>query len=162
MQYLTGTRTLWALVLIQVLIWVGFVSVMRIYDFVLIDEMWEPDTIRDYIGGLSPEQKQAHIWTTATLDVLYPLTYGCFFAGMALKFFGPSGKWLALPGILAIPVDLTEGVIQVLALSGQEDVIVHKAWVTPWKLGLFGAAALITLVAVVVALRRKFQRTSDA
>ena len=154
---LTNSRVLWTLAVIQVLIWVGFVSIMSRYNFVLIDEMWQPDAIRNYISALTPEQKQAHVWTTATLDVLYPLTYGSFFAGMALRFFGQSGRWLALPGILAVPVDLTEGVIQVLALSGQESVVAQKAWITPLKLGLFGAAALISVVAIAVALRRKFQ-----
>lgn len=157
---LTNSRILWALVFVQVLIWVGFVSIMYAYDFVLIDEMWKPDEIRNYIAGFSPEQKRAHIWTTATLDVLYPLTYGSFFVGMALRFYGPAGKLLSMPGVLVIPVDLTEGVIQVMALSGRDEVIVHKAWVTPWKLGLFGAATLITLVAIAIALWRKFGPTS--
>ena len=95
MGRLTGNRTLWALFIIQVLIWVGFVSVMWGYDFILIDEMWKPEEIRDFIGTLSPEQKRAHIWTTATLDVLYPLTYGSFFAGMAIRFLAlPAGGWL--------------------------------------------------------------------
>ncbi len=157
---LTGTRILWVLVLVQVLIWIGFVSVMRAYDFTLIDEMWKPDEIAAYLGTLSEEQKRAHIWTTASLDVLYPIVYGCFFTGMALLFFGRPGRWLALPGICAVPVDLTEGVIQVMALSGNSEVVVHKAWVTPWKLGLFIAASLITLAAVFVALRRKFRSSS--
>ena len=159
---LTGTRVLWVLVIMQVLIWAGFVSVMRAYDFVLIDEMWKPNEIGDYIAGLSSEQKRAHIWTTASLDVLYPLVYGSFFAGMAVRGFGRPGRWLAVPGVATVPLDLTEGVIQVMALSGRTDVIVHKAWVTPWKLGLFVTASLITLAAIAVLLRRKFSSISDS
>ena len=81
---------------------------------------------------------------------------------MAIRFFGAPGRWLAVPGVLAIPIDLTEGAVQVMALSGQETILVYKAWVTPWKLGLFAAATLITFAAIAVALRRKFRPTSDA
>jgi len=47
----------------------------------------------------------------ATLDVIYPLAYGSLFAGVALRFFSQYGVYLALPALLAIPVELIEGVI---------------------------------------------------
>lgn len=162
MAWLTNARVLWMLALFQVLIWIGFVSIMKVYDFLLIDEMWNPDEIAAHISALSEQQKRAHIWTTATLDVLYPIVYGCFFVGMSWRFFGRPGRWLAVPGIATVPFDLTEGVIQIMALSGRYDVIVHKAWATPWKLGLFITASVITLAALAVAIRRKFSPAQSA
>jgi len=160
--YLTRGPVLWVLFGLQILIWIGFVLVMHTYDFVLIDEMWDPDSIRAYIGELSDKQKQVHIWTTASLDVLYPLAYGAFYAGLTMRVFERFGRWLILPAIAAILVDLTEGVVQILALSGQADVIWHKVWVTPWKLGLFVAASVIALGALSVLVKRKLLPTTRA
>lgn len=129
---------------------------MRWYDFHLIDEMREPDKIRAHIAAFSEQQKQVHIWVTAKLDVTYPLVYGGLFVGLVWRFLGPPGRLLALPGLAVIPIDLTEGVIQIMALSGNDAVVDHKAWVTPIKLGLFVLAAIFAIVAIAVALRRRF------
>lgn len=162
MSVLTNARTLWTLLLVQVLIWIGFVSVMTVYDFVLMDEMWEPDAIRSYLAELSAQQKRAHVWTTATLDVLYPLAYGAFYAGLALRFLPRLGGLLVLPAIAVIPVDLAEGVVQVMALNGDAAIVNHKAWITPLKLVLFGLASLIALAGLAVGLRRKYAARSGS
>ena len=160
--FLTRSSVLWSLFGLQILIWIGFVLIMSTYDFVLIDEMWDLEAIRAYIGELSHEQKRAHIWTTASLEVLFPLAYGAFYIGLTMRVFERFGRWLILPAVAAIPIDLTEGVVQVLALNGQADVIWHKVWVTPWKLGLFMAASVIALAALAILLKRKFLPTANA
>lgn len=157
MRYLTRTPVLWGLAGAVLFMSLGFVYIMHRFDFLLIDEMWDPEKIHQHIEGLSSKQKTIHIWTTATLDVLYPLAYGGLFIGLVRRVFGASGRILAIPGALVIPVDLAEGAIQVLALIGNEDAIVHKMWVTPIKFGLFVTAAIFALVAIAVALMRKFK-----
>jgi hypothetical protein len=79
----------------------------------------------------------AHAWVTGTLDVAYPLAYGLFFAGSTLAFFPRAGLYLAWLPLLAIPVDLTEGVVQVLALLNINDWLASKAFITPLKTLLF-------------------------
>jgi uncharacterized membrane protein len=82
--------------------------------------------------------------------------YGGLFAGAALRFFSVAGRWLALAGLLAIPVDLLEGVIQVLALTDTADLVDLKAWVTPLKSALFCVGLLVAVVGVIRArMRRK-------
>ena len=49
---------------------------MQVWGFLMIDEMFKADQIADHIAAMSAKQRQVHIWTTATLDVLYPLAYG--------------------------------------------------------------------------------------
>ena len=137
----------------------GFAYIMHRYGFLLIDEMWDPEKIHKYIEELTPKQRDVHIWTTLTLDVLFPFAYGGLFVGLVWKFLGRSGRLLALPGALVIPVDLAEGAVQVMALSGNTEVVIHKLWVTPIKLGLFVSAALFALFAIGVALGRKFRAT---
>lgn len=65
-----------------------FILVMKIWDFHIIDEMYNKEIILTHIGTLCEEQKHVHIFMTATLDVVFPFTYGLFQAGMALKYFG--------------------------------------------------------------------------
>ncbi len=153
--FLTQSKTLWTAFAAFVLMTLGFAAIMAIWDFVLIDEMSDPAVIRAHLAEMTATQKSVHMWTTATLDVLYPLAYGSLFAGMALRFFGQWGWWIALPSFLVIPVDLTEGAVQVMALAGNLDVLWMKAYVTPLKLVLFLFGVAATLVATVIAIRQR-------
>jgi len=94
---------------------------------------------------MSAEQRTPHAWATSTLDVAFPISAGLLFAGVALRFFPKYGIYLALPGFLAIPTDLFEGVIQILALTNTADLLDLKAIVTPLK-------AVLLLTGLVIAI----------
>ena len=157
-QWLTKGWVLWTLFILQILIGASFGLIMGHWDFQLIDSISDPAKASAVIAGLTDMQRTVHIWTTATLDVAYPLAYGGLFAGLALRFLGKAGKWLSLPAFAAIPADVSEGVVQVLALTGTEGVIGAKAILTPLKFGLFMVAALIALLAVIVAIINIFRK----
>ena len=133
-----------------------FGVVMAIWDFSIIDEMSDPVVIAAHIDAMTPTQRNVHSWMTGTLDVAYPLAYGAFFVGMALRFFGRWRALLALPGVMVVPVDLTEGVIQILALQGMDGIVWAKAYITPLKLYLWFAALGISILAAAIALKRRF------
>ena len=96
------------------------------------------------------------------LDYFYPLAYGGFFAGMALRFFGKAGPFLALPAFICIPADVVENTVQLFILSGDASLIWLKAIMTPLKLATFIPAALIALIGLGIALYRRFIRKDDA
>ena len=146
LNFLTQKNTLWLLFAATLLITISFGVVMQIWDFILIDEMYNADQISGHIAAMSEKQKLVHIWTTATLDVLYPLVFGSLFAGVALKAFSKNGFLLALPSLLCIPVDLIEGFSQVMLLSGHADYMGLKISMTPIKLALFIPGFLIAIV----------------
>lgn len=150
-NFLTKPITLWILFGLFVAETLCFGVVMAIWDFTIIDEMSDPEKIRGHIAEMSEGQRIAHAWMTATLDVAYPLTYGPLFYGLTVKAFRPV---FAIPAVAVVPTDLTEGVIQVLALTGTESVIWLKAYVTPLKLLLFGLAVLIAVLALIVSIRK--------
>ena len=150
-DFLKRPVVLWCLFGLFVLETLGFAVIMAIWDFGVIDEMSDPDAIRQHIAEMTALQRSVHAWTTATLDVAYPLTYGPLFAGLILRAFDAR---IALPAILVIPTDLAEGVVQVIALTGNLDVLWLKAWLTPAKLGFFILAMVIALVALVIDVRR--------
>ncbi len=151
-QILTRTRTLWILFAVFVVETLAFGIVMAVWDFTIIDEMYDPDKIREHIAAMSEVQRHAHAWMTATLDVAYPLTYGALFTGMALRAFKPV---FAFPALAVIPTDLTEGFIQVQAMLGNESLIWLKAYVTPAKLVLFTVAIIIALASLVTQIRAR-------
>lgn len=144
-QKLQQTRMLWFLFVSTILVTGMFAVLMDYYQMQFIDSMSEPDVVRATIAGFSPEQVTVHIWVTAVLDVIYPLVYGALFIGVALRFFPKAGVWIALPGLIVIPVDLAEGVVQVLALTDSVDLIDLKAILTPLKTNLFIVALLIAI-----------------
>lgn len=152
---------LWALAITAFLCVAGFDYVRRTYGLTLLDGLSDPNEARALIAEMSEAQKQVHLWTTGILDVIFPLAYGGLFVGLAWRFFGSAGSLLALPGLAVVPIDLTEGVVQILALGGSEDVLVHKVWVTPLKFGLFIAAAVVAVAALGVALARFVRRRGE-
>jgi hypothetical protein len=113
---------------------------------------------REILAGMTAEQRDVHFWVTVLLDTAYPLAYGGFLAGMALRFFGSFGKAAAVPAFATIIVDLTENTVQALALKGSVDVLDAKEWLTPLKFGLFFLAAAIALVALIIAIVNLFRR----
>ena len=124
---------------------------MHVWDFGIIDEMFVEEEILQHISAMSDEQKRVHVITTATLDVAYPFAYGFFHAGMAYRYLGGWGKWVAAPLIwICMPVDLVEGFAQVMLLRGQSEYVGLKAIVTPIKLAVFMPSLVFTIIALLV------------
>ena len=123
MNFLTRTRTLWFAFFLTLTLTAIFGIVMHVWQFQIIDEMWNPAKIAAHIEAMSPAQRRAHAWLTGTVDVLYPFAYTALFLGMAMKYFRGAGWKLYAPIVGTIPFDLTEGLVQVLALNGYEAVI---------------------------------------
>ncbi|MFT6437772.1 MAG: hypothetical protein ACJAVI_005853 [Candidatus Azotimanducaceae bacterium] len=149
LEKITTNRALWLLFIATLTITAGFPAVSNIWGVMFIDGISSPDEVRIVISQMSAEQKIVHAWVTATLDVAYPLSYGLFFAGTALRFFSKYGLYLATLPLIAIPVDLIEGVVQVLALTDTADFIGAKAILTPAKSVLFVAGFCISVAAWV-------------
>ncbi len=154
-NFLTRDTTLWSSFIATVVMTVGFVTIMRIWDFEIIDEMWNRQAIIDHVRNMTATQRAVHAWTTGTLDVAYPIAYSILFIGVALRFFPRVGPWLALPSILVAPVDLIEGFSQVMILNGDFSFLPLKGWATPIKLVLFLMGLGVAIFALIIgALRR--------
>lgn len=147
---------LWAYFVLTLGLSVGFLIVMAVWNFTVIDEIFQRKLIMEHVEAMTTKQRHVHIVTTATLDVLYPFAYGGLLAGLTWHAF-PAGRWLAWPILVCIPVDLIEGVAQILILSGHMDWVGVKVIVTPIKLGLFGLGCLIGIVALIISLYRKWR-----
>ena len=156
--YLSGTKCLWFSFLLTLLLSLIFVVVMLVWQFTIIDEMFDADQIRQHLDALSPQQKLAHAWLTATVDVLYPFAYAAFFIGVSHRSFGPHRWWLLIPSVLVVPADLIEGYSQVMLLNGHEGYMSIKLVATPIKLGLFLPGMAITLSGLLLLLKRRMQR----
>lgn len=154
MNFITRTPVLWALFVLMISANVAFVLLDPLIGGNMLDLVSSEEDTRRVFNALTPEQKTAHFWITILLDTLYPLTFGLLFAGLAWRFFGKWGAIAAIPGFAVMIVDLTENMIQALALSGAADLLDAKAWVTPLKVYLFLLAAAIALVAVIIAVVR--------
>ena len=113
------------------------------------------------VDAMTPEQMAAHWWMTLSLDYFYPLAYGAFFAGLALRYFGSAGLWLVVPSMIVVPADIIENTIQLFILSGDDSLIGVKAIATPIKLVSFIVAALIALIALIYAVYSRFSADSD-
>ncbi len=131
---------------------------MHVWDFLVIDEMFVKPDILAHLSAMTDEQKRVHTITTATLDVAYPFAYGVFQAGMAYRFLGPWGRWIAPLSLICIPIDLTEGLAQVMLLSGNTDWVDLKVIVTPLKLALYLPGLGFALLALLILGSRTLRR----
>ena len=123
----------------------------------IIDEMFDPAQISHHIEFMTPTQRCVHAWLTGTVDVAYPFAYASFFVGIAIRFFGRIGPWLAIPSFLVIPTDLLEGFAQIMLLNGYDSYLQLKVVVTPIKLVLFLTGLVVTIAGLLRGLRRRLQ-----
>lgn len=151
---LATTRNLWLLFAATIVITFSFPMLAQMFALSFVDAVSDPAVTRQMIEGFSAEQRTAHAWITATVDVAYPLAYGGFFAASARCFF-PNMSFLVWPGLIVIPVDCLEGLVQVLALIDVVDWVDAKALLTPLKFGLFYISFGITLVGWITWVYRR-------
>ena len=136
-----------------VLLTLAFGVVMWIWDFQVIDEIFLRQDIINAVVAMDDTQRQVHAVTTATLDVAYPFAYGAFQAGMAYRYLGRWGRWIAPLSLICIPVDLVEGFAQVMILSDQMRYVTLKTVATPIKLALYVPGLIAALIALWIAAR---------
>ncbi|MAP94839.1 MAG: hypothetical protein CMK07_07810 [Ponticaulis sp.] len=120
-----------------------------------LDAQILPSDIRDALEGYSPGQKEVHIWTTLTLDILLPLAYTGLLLGLTRRGFPNSDSWITYPALITLISDLAEGVVQVALLSGAgEGLVLIKSILTALKFSSFAIALVISVIALVRILRR--------
>jgi ABC-type molybdate transport system permease subunit len=157
-DFLKRTPVIWTLFFLMIVIGFGFGVFDTAVGGTYLDMSASSVQARETVAAMTGAQRNAHFWVTVLLDTAYPLAYGGFLAGMALRFFGSYGKAAAVPAFATIIVDLTENTVQALALTGAADVLDAKEWLTPLKFGLFFLAAAIALVALIIAIVNLFRR----
>ena len=145
--FLTKTTSLWFFLGLSLLLLIFIEVVKNKWNLVLLDTVSKPIQVRDALEHMSVEQSVAHAWLTATLDVLLPLSIGALIAGVTLISFAKYANYLLLVPLLAIVVDLIEGVIQVFALLDIAYFLGVKSFVTPLKMLLFAIGIGIILFA---------------
>lgn len=158
MNFLTRTSVLWTLFVVFLATGAAFGFLSDAVGGKYLDTISEPVLARELLAKLTPEQAEAHFWVTVLLDTVYPLAYGGLLMGLALRFFGEYRVAAAMPAALTAIVDLTENMVQALALSGAADVLDSKEWLTTLKFGLLLVAVAIALVALGIALYRRLVR----
>ncbi len=156
-EFLTKTSTLWVLFIAFVALMHGGDLMEAHWNLELLDGISNPADARALLAGMTPDQKSAHLWFTTTLDVLLPITAVGLFVGMALVSFPKYGKYLAIPPLLALPLDYTEGVVQVLVLTETADVLAVKAFTTPIKSSCYLFGFSMSIVGVLKLLALKFK-----
>lgn len=121
---------------------------------VFLDEIFHYQESISLINGMTLSQKTAHIRLSLFADMLFPLCYGLFLTGLAIRVYSNTTPWLVSPALLAIGVDILENIIQVAALLDHTGVLVYKPFLTSVKYALI----LVALCIVVFGgLLQKFQ-----
>ncbi len=133
LNHLQQPRNLWRLGLASLLMIALSDALKWHWQLELLDGIWDPLAARELVAQLSPNQTIHHLWFTTTVDVLLPLVVASFMAGASLKAFPRWGRYLAIAPLLAIPLDLSEGIIQVLVLTDTADWLALKAYTSPIK-----------------------------
>jgi hypothetical protein len=113
---------------------------------------------RALLDRLTPWQRDVHAHATLLYDGLYPLAYGAFFAGLAVRLGGAKARWIALVMLGGMVADYAENIVQLLALSGRADWLDAKTLLTPIKFALTGTVVAATLVLAITATWARVRR----
>ncbi len=154
MSFITRTPVLWTLLGLTIALTLAFGAFAPMVGGEYLDMVSAPADSRALFEALTPAERRAHFWLTLLLDTAYPLSFGLFFAGMGLRFFGKWGKLAAIPGLAVLIVDLTENTLQWLTLSGAAYLLEPKAWITPLKMDLFYLGAVVALAGAGIGVYR--------
>lgn len=118
-----------------------------------LDLLADSDAVLCRLEEMSESQRDAHRAITLTIDSVYPLLYGAFLIGIVWRLTSANWRWLVTPAILAVVLDFTENLIQVVALSGETGLLGLKELATPFKFACVITALAIAAVLLVVRLR---------
>ena len=155
-DYMTRTSTLTLLFIVALALVGCFTTFTPVAGGILLDSLRSATESQQLLVSMSDVQKTAHFRITLWLDMLFPLAFGGFFVGVTLKYFEQVGIWLAIPAFLVIPTDICENLIQLLALTGTEDLLQIKAILTPIKFMLFDISATIAALSLSIGIWRRF------
>lgn len=157
--FLSDGRTMVVMLLAMIAIGVAFGAVKPFIGGGLLDLISHPQANIDRLAEMNAAQRHAHIWVTLTLDSLYPIAYGGFLAGVALRFAPRYALAAASPALALVLVDIVENALIVAALLGADGIVHAKAYATHLKWWLFGLALLVSVVLAFAALlRHLFER----
>jgi len=159
--------TKWATILVSAIsflaIGYGFSFYMPIIGDPFLDMVSSQSDVLARLEEMDAEAKAAHIDMTLWLDMAYPIAYAICFGGLVLRAFPRGGALLAIPAFLGGGFDITENIIQLMALNGETGLIGMKAFLTPAKFALVVAAGFLALVSILVMLVRRFtQKNGEA
>lgn len=123
----------------------------------MLDLQLTGDAARALLMRLTPSQREVHGFATAIYDSLYPLAYGAFFIGLALRVGGRMAGWVVPVMLAGMAADYVENAIQLMALWSGPDLLGTKSVITPLKFALTGFAILGTLLHAMLALLAKLR-----
>lgn len=124
----------------------------------MLDLTLDGASARATLAQFTPWQRDIHAHATLIYDGLFPLAYGAFFAGLAIRLGGSRARWIALTMLAGMIADYAENIVQLLALSGRGDLLGAKTFLTPVKFALTGTAVIATLILVVRTGLKAVQR----
>ena len=157
-EMLTRTSVLWLLFVLCIVTLSATQYLAGFWEINLLDEIYNLDDVKNVLGEMSEEQKMAHIWITASLDLIYPIIFGGLLAGLTLRLLPKYGRYLIVPALVGVFFDLSENVVQVASLLGSTSILEAKMILTPGKMGLFLVAFVIVIIGVLKWLFSKIQR----
>lgn len=154
--FLSDGRTMVVLLLAMIVIGVSFGWVSAAIGGPMLDLISHPDANFQRLSEMNAQHREAHLWVTLTLDSLYPIAYGGFLAGVALRYAPRYALAAASPALALVLVDIVENALIVSALLGNAGIVHIKAYATHFKWWLFGFAVVLSITLVLAAMLRHF------
>ena len=117
------------------------------------------DHVRALIDEMTPSERNAHFWMTATLDMAFPFIYGALYCGVALRFLGRAGPVAAVIVVSVVALDLLENTAQLFALGERDFLLPLKSVATPIKNVLSIVILGVTILTFLTLGIRRIGRT---
>lgn len=159
MQGLQRTRSIWVFATAYVLAALGFVVWAPFVGGQPLDQISATDQVHTLIREMTQSERHAHVWMTATLDMVFPFIYGALYCGVALRFFGRAGPVAVAIVVGVVALDLLENTAQLFALGGRDLLLPLKSVATPIKNVLSVVILGVTILTFLALGIRRIGRT---
>ncbi|MGB0920369.1 MAG: hypothetical protein ACPG06_05640 [Alphaproteobacteria bacterium] len=109
--------------------------------------------IQNRILEYGDEWRVMQIWSSLSVDAVFPLIYGLFFIGIAYRLrIGEWGKWLTLPAFLLVGVDYAENIQIATLLLNWPDISDSRIAIASATTGIKNALTQINLLISLILI----------
>ncbi|MAI89340.1 hypothetical protein [Ponticaulis sp.] len=156
----TRIWVLWLIFVLTLLTGLSFSFISVHWDFQFLDTMTTRTELDEALSGYSDLQKEVHIISVWTLDLIYPVLNTLLLSGITRRAFGGVWPWIGLPSIAYFIFDISENISSTLLLFALDKHLSLHTVLTLGKFGFYLLAFIIAVSGIIFMMLRRLRAKS--
>jgi len=126
----------------------------------ILDTLLTGNDARSRLAEMTVSEINRHLIGTLTIDMLFPVAYGIFFAGLLFRLVSSWRISLEILPLIGALFDIMENMVQAIAMVGVVDLLNAKIFLTVPKFVFFILSASLMTILIFSALFKHLTKWS--